>query len=168
MFGHTCDGTAAVIGAVRRVLPPSLPVWAKLSPNVTDLTEIAGAALDAGADGLTLINTVMGLAIDPETRRPRLGNGGGGLSGPAIRPVAVRAIAETRQAYPDAAIIGVGGVTKGVHAVELLLAGANAVQVGTASFADPRATIRILAELTAWCRRHGIGHVAELVGAGLA
>ena len=168
MFGHSCDGTAAVIGAVRRTLPPSLPVWAKLSPNVTDLTEIAGAALDAGAEGLTLINTVMGLAIDPETRRPRLGNGGGGLSGPAIRPVAVRAIAETRRAYPDAAIIGVGGVTKGVHAVELLLAGANAVQVGTASFADPRATIRILAELTEWCRRHGVGRVAELVGAGLA
>lgn len=161
MFGHSCEGAAAVIGAVKAAFPTG-PVWAKLSPNVTDLVSIAGAALDAGADGLTLINTVMGLAIDPVTRRPRLGNGGGGLSGPAIRPVAVRAIADVRVAHPSAAIIGVGGVARGEHAAELLVAGANAVQVGTATFADPRAPARVLAELQAWCARHGVARVADL------
>ena len=161
MFGHTCEGTRDVIAAVKAAFPDR-PVWAKLSPNVTDVVSIAGAALEAGADGLTLINTVMGLAIDPVTRRPRLGNGGGGLSGPAIRPVAVRAIADVRAAFADAAIIGVGGVTKGEHAAELLVAGADAVQVGTATFADPRSPARVLAELTAWCARHGVMRVAGL------
>jgi dihydroorotate dehydrogenase (NAD+) catalytic subunit len=140
------------------------PRWAKLSPNVTDLTEIAGAALDAGAGALTLINTVMGMAIDPATRRPRLGNGGGGLSGPAIRPVAVRAVYEVREAFPSAAIVGVGGVASGEHAAELLVAGADAVQVGTATFADPRAPARVLQELERWCRRHGVVAVRDLVG----
>jgi dihydroorotate dehydrogenase (NAD+) catalytic subunit len=144
------------------------PRWAKLSPNVTDLTEIAGAALDAGADALTLVNTVMGMAIDPETRRPRLGNGGGGLSGPAIRPVAVRAVYEVREAFPSAAIVGVGGVASGEHAAELLVAGADAVQVGTATFADPRAPARVLQELERWCRRHGVGAVRDLVGSAHA
>ena len=140
------------------------PRWAKLSPNVTDLVEIAGAALDAGADALTLVNTVMGLAIDPETRRPRLGAGGGGLSGPAIRPVAVRAVHDVCRAFPSAAVVGVGGVAAGEHAVELLLAGASAVQVGTATFADPRAAATVLAGLDRWCRRHGVARVADLVG----
>jgi dihydroorotate dehydrogenase (NAD+) catalytic subunit len=140
------------------------PRWAKLSPNVTDVTEIAGAALDAGADALTLVNTVMGMAIDPATRRPRLGNGGGGLSGPAIRPVAVRAVYEVREAFPSAAIVGVGGVASGEHAAELLVAGADAVQVGTATFADPRAPARVLQELERWCRRHGVVAVRDLVG----
>jgi dihydroorotate dehydrogenase (NAD+) catalytic subunit len=144
------------------------PRWAKLSPNVTDVTEIAGAALDAGADALTLVNTVMGMAIDPATRRPRLGNGGGGLSGPAIRPVAVRAVYEVREAFPSAAIVGVGGIASGEHAAELLVAGADAVQVGTATFADPRAPARVLQELERWCRRHGVGAVRDLVGSAHA
>ena len=113
---------------------------------------------------LTLVNTLMGLAIDPATRAPRLGAGGGGLSGPAIRPVAVRAIADCRAAFPDAPIVGVGGVARGEHAAELLVAGADAVQVGTATFLDPRAPARVLAELERWCRRHGVGHVRELKG----
>jgi dihydroorotate dehydrogenase (NAD+) catalytic subunit len=153
----TADAVAAT-SACRR------PRWAKLSPNVTDLTEIAGAALDAGAGALTLINTVMGMAIDPATRRPRLGNGGGGLSGPAIRPVAVRAVYEVREAFPSAAIVGVGGVASGEHAAELLVAGADAVQVGTATFADPRAPARVLQELERWCRHHGVVAVRDLVG----
>lgn len=157
----TADAVAATSGCGR-------PRWAKLSPNVTDLTEIAGAALEAGADALTLINTVMGMAIDPETRRPRLGNGGGGLSGPAIRPVAVRAVYEVREAFPSAAIVGVGGVASGEHAAELLVAGADAVQVGTATFADPRAPARVLQELERWCRRHGVGAVRDLVGSAHA
>ena len=140
------------------------PRWAKLSPNVTNLTEIAGVALEAGAEALTLINTVMGMVIDPETRRPKLGAGGGGLSGPAIRPVAVRAVYDVCTAFPDATVVGVGGVASGEHAVELLLAGASAVQVGTATFADPRAPARILGELEGWCRRHRVARVADLVG----
>jgi dihydroorotate dehydrogenase (NAD+) catalytic subunit len=161
MFAHspalTAEAVAATAGCGR-------PRWAKLSPNVTDLTEIAGAALEAGAEALTLVNTVMGLAIDVETRRPRLGAGGGGLSGPAIRPVAVRAVHDVCTAFPDAAVVGVGGVAAGEHAVELMLAGAAAVEVGTATFADPRAPGRIAAELERWCSRHGVSRVADLVG----
>ena len=161
MFAHspglTAEAMAATAGCGR-------PRWAQLSPNVTDITEIAGAALDAGAEALTLVNTVMGMAIDVESRRPRLGAGGGGLSGPAIRPVAVRAVYDVRRAFPDAPVVGVGGVASGEHAVELLLAGASAVEVGTATFADPRAPARIAAELERWCRRHNVARVADLVG----
>lgn len=164
MFGHSCEGTTAVVSAVRAALP-STPLWIKLSPNVTSIVDIAGTAIDAGADALVLINTVMGLVIDTETRRPALGNGGGGLSGPAIRPVAVRAIYEVRTAYPDVPIVGVGGVANGEHAVELLLAGANAVEIGTATFYDPAAPVRVLRELTDWCASHDVARVADLVGA---
>ena len=161
MFAHspalTAEAMAATAGCRR-------PRWAKLSPNVTDLTEIAGAALEAGAESLTLVNTVMGMVIDPETRRPRLGAGGGGLSGPAIRPVAVRAVYDVCTAFPDATVVGVGGVATGEHAVELILAGASAVEVGTATFADPRAPARVAAELERWCRRHNVERVADLVG----
>jgi dihydroorotate dehydrogenase (NAD+) catalytic subunit len=161
MFAHSATLTAEAVEATAAC---NRPRWAKLSPNVTDLTEIAGAALAAGAEALTLVNTVMGLAIDVETRRPRLGAGGGGLSGPAIRPVAVRAVHDVAGAFPGAAIVGVGGVTAAEHAVELLLAGASAVQVGTASFADPRACARLVGGLERWCRRHGVARVADLVG----
>lgn len=161
MFAHsaalTAEAMAATAGCGR-------PRWAKLSPNVTDLTEIAGAALEAGAEALTLVNTVMGMAIDVETRRPRLGAGGGGLSGPAIRPVAVRAIYDVCTAFPDATVVGAGGIATGEHAVELMLAGASAVEVGTATFADPRAPARVAAELERWCRRHNVARVADLVG----
>lgn len=164
MFGHSCEGTIAVVSAVRQALPAT-PIWIKLSPNVTSIVDIAGAAIDAGADALVLINTVMGLVIDTETRRPALGNGGGGLSGPAIRPVAVRAIYDVRGAYPDVPIVGVGGVASGEHAVELLLAGANAVEIGTATFYDPAAPTRILRELTDWCDSHDVRRVVDLIGA---
>jgi dihydroorotate dehydrogenase (NAD+) catalytic subunit len=161
MFAHspalTTEAMAATAGCGR-------PRWAKLSPNVTDLTEIAGAALEAGAEALTLVNTVMGMAIDVETRRPRLGAGGGGLSGPAMRPVAVRAVYDVCTAFPDATVVGAGGIATGEHAVELMLAGASAVQVGTATFADPRAPARVAAELERWCRRHNVAGVADLVG----
>jgi dihydroorotate dehydrogenase (NAD+) catalytic subunit len=165
MFAHSCEATSAAVRSAVEVLRGSgLPLWAKLSPNVTDLTEIAGAALDAGADGLTLVNTLMALAIDPATGRARLGAGGGGLSGPALHPVAVRAVFDCRAAFPDAAIVGVGGVATGEDAAELLAAGADAVQVGTATFADPRAPARILAELERWCRHHRVSSLAELRG----
>jgi dihydroorotate dehydrogenase (NAD+) catalytic subunit len=162
MFAHSATATSEVIAATSAT---NRPRWAKLSPNVTDLTEIATAALDAGADAVTLINTVMGLAIDPVTRKARLGNFGGGLSGAAIHPVAVRAVNDVHQARPDATIIGVGGVTSAEDVVELLLAGASAVQIGTATFRDPRAPGRILRELHGWCRRHGVRRLADLIGA---
>jgi dihydroorotate dehydrogenase (NAD+) catalytic subunit len=163
MFAHDPDATAH---AVREVVAVGLglPVFAKLSPNVTDLTEIARAAVGAGADGLTLVNTVMGLLVDAETRRPVLGGGGGGLSGPAIKPVALRAVHDVTRALPGTPVIGTGGVGSGVDAVEMLLAGAAAVGVGTATFLDPRAPHRVLAELVEWCSRHDVERVTDLVG----
>jgi len=164
MFAHSPRATAE---AVEAAAAAGLPRWAKLSPNVADIVEIAGAALRAGAEALVLVNTVPAMAIDPAARSYRLGSGprGGGLSGPAIRPVAVRAVHDCRAAFPDVGIVGVGGVWTGVDAAELLVAGANAVEVGTATFRDPRAPARVLAGLQRWCRRHGVGAVRELVGA---
>lgn len=164
MFAHSAASAAEAIAAAAAC---GKPRWAKLSPNVTDLVEIASAVLDAGAEALTLVNTVMGMLIDVEQRRPLLGSGprGGGLSGPAIHPVAVRAVFDVRAALPAAAIVGVGGVTRGVDAVELFMAGANAVQVGTATFADPKAPLRVQKEVAAWCRRHGVKSLDELIGA---
>lgn len=163
MFAHDPDATRAVIAAV--VGATTLPVFAKLSPNVTDLTVIARAAVDGGAEGLTLVNTVMGLLIDAETRRPVLGGGGGGLSGPAIKPVALRAVHDVTRALPDVPVIGTGGVQSGVDAVEMLLAGASAIAVGTANFRDPRAPYRVLDELRAWCAAHDVTRVSDLTGA---
>lgn len=161
MFAHDPVKAAAAIEATAGC---GRPRWAKLSPNLTDITSIAGAVLEAGADAVTVINTVMGLAIDPATGKARLGNGGGGLSGAAIHPVAVRAVFDIRAAFPDAPIVGVGGVESGETAAELLAAGANAVQVGTATFADPRAPRRVLRELEAWCAKHDVTDLEQLVG----
>jgi dihydroorotate dehydrogenase (NAD+) catalytic subunit len=162
MFAHS---TASTIEAIEASAVCGLPMWAKLSPNVSDLASIAEAAASAGAEAVTLINTVLGMAIDVETRTRRLGGGGGGLSGPAIHPVAVRAVHDVHAALPDLPIIGVGGVARGVDAVELLMAGASAVQVGTASFADPRSVGRVLDELDQWCAAHAVRSIAELIGA---
>ena len=161
MFAHSAEASADVIAATAGC---GLPRWAKLSPNVPDVVPIAGAALEAGAEAVTLVNTVMGMAIDPATRRPRLGAGSGGLSGLAIRPVAVRAVYRCRAAFPQAAIVGVGGVARGEHAAELLVAGADAVQVGTATFADPRAPARVLEELASWCAAHSVSRSSDLIG----
>lgn len=158
-----CDPVATA-EAVRASTVAGVPVWAKLTPNVTDLVEIAEAALGAGAEALTLINTVFGMSIDPVTAQPTLGNGGGGLSGPAIRPVAVRAIYDVRAALGEVPIVGVGGVARGEDAVELMAAGACAVQVGTASFWDPRAPRSVLNELQRWCQTHDIARAADLTG----
>ncbi len=157
-----CDPSATA-DAISASTAAGVPVWAKLTPNVTDLIEIAEAALGAGAEALTLINTVFGMSIDPVTAQPSLGIGGGGLSGPAIRPVAVRAIYDVRAALGGVPIVGVGGVAKGEHAVELMAAGAGAIQVGTASFWDPRAPRKVLDELRRWCERHRVARASELV-----
>jgi len=147
MFAHSESATCEALSATEC----GLPRWAKLSPNVPDITAIAGAALEGGAEGLTLTNTLLGLALDIETGRPVLGAGGGGLSGAVLHPVAVRAVWECRAAFPDAAIIGAGGVRSGRDAVEFLRAGADAVQVGTAIFRDPRAPWKVLRQLDRWC-----------------
>jgi dihydroorotate dehydrogenase (NAD+) catalytic subunit len=192
MFAHSGTATSEAIeaaGAAR------LPRWAKLSPNVGDLCEIASAALGAGAEALTLVNTSLGMALDPDGsgeggraggRRGhrhgqrhghRHGQGpdadrlapaafAGGLSGPALHPVALRAVFDCRQAFPEAAIVGVGGVESAREARAFLAAGANAVQVGTAIFADPRAPWKVQAELAAWCDRHGVT-VKEMIGAAV-
>jgi dihydroorotate dehydrogenase (NAD+) catalytic subunit len=164
MFAHdpvaTEEAMAATAGCRR-------PRWAKLSPNVTELVPIAEAARRGGAEAVTLVNTVMGMAIDPATGRYRLGSGerGGGLSGPAIHPIAVRAVHDVHAALPDLPIVGVGGVASGADAAELLLAGASAVQVGTATFADPRAPAAVLRELEAWLSQRTARSIRENVGA---
>jgi dihydroorotate dehydrogenase (NAD+) catalytic subunit len=147
MFAHSAEATGRVMAATAC----GLPRWAKLSPNVPDVVEIATGAVEAGAEGLTLVNTLLGLALDTETGRPVLGAGGGGLSGAAVHPVAVRAVWECRSAFPELPLVGVGGVCSGRDAVEFLQAGADAVQVGTATFRDPRAPWRVLRELEHWC-----------------
>jgi dihydroorotate dehydrogenase (NAD+) catalytic subunit len=141
IFAHDLELSAAVIGATAAC---GRPRWAKLSANTDRIVDVAGAVARAGAEAVTCINTLLGLAYDPATRRPALGAGGGGLSGPAIHPVAVRAVHDVHAAHPDVPIIGVGGVRTGWDATELLLAGATAVQVGTATFADPRAPLKVL------------------------
>ncbi|HWE55348.1 MAG TPA: dihydroorotate dehydrogenase [Acidimicrobiales bacterium] len=164
MFAHSVEGVTTAVGAAAQGLDGALPLWAKLSPNVTDLPSLAGAAVASGAEAVTLINTVMGMAIDPATGRFRLGGGGGGLSGPAIHPVAVRAVYETRAAWPDLPIVGVGGVASGEDAAELIAAGADAVQVGTATFADPTAPARVNSELATWMAAHDVTSIAALKG----
>lgn len=162
LFAHDPVATSAVIEATSGL---EIPRWAKLSPNTDRLVEVAKAAAGAGIDAVTLTNTLMGLSIDVETRRPRLGGGGGGLSGPAMHPVAVRAVHEVHLALPDLPIVGVGGVAKATDAVELMLVGASAVQVGTATFANPRAVMSVLEGLRTWCSAHGVTRVVDLVGA---
>jgi dihydroorotate dehydrogenase (NAD+) catalytic subunit len=162
MFAHSAAATEAVLTATEAC---GRPRWAKLSPNVGDLVEIAEAAARGGAEAVTLVNTVMGMAIDPATARPRLGGRGGGLSGTAIHPVAVRAVFDVATALPHIPVVGVGGVSTGIDAAELILAGATAVQVGTATFADPRAPVRVLAGLRTWAAQQGADRLDELVGA---
>ncbi len=163
LFAHAPATAAAVLDATAGCRRPR---WAKLSPNAANLAEVAAAVAEAGAEAVTLVNTVMGMAIDPETRRFRLGSGpnGGGVSGPAIHPIAVRAVFDVHRALPGLPIVGVGGVARGADAAELVLAGATAVQVGTATFADPRAPARVRDELESWVRRRGVAHLHELIG----
>ena len=165
MFAQLPDTAAEAVAATAAC---GRPRWAKLTPMVADLVPIAAAARDAGAEAVTLVNTALGLAIDTDTRRLRLGGGGGGLSGPAIHPIAVRAVHDVHVALPDLPIVGVGGVTRGVDAVELIMAGASAVQVGTATFADPRSVGRVADDVASWCRRRGVAEVTELIGVARA
>ena len=153
-----------VVAAVRRAAAPGVPVFAKLSPDVTDITEIARACVDAGADGLSVINTLLGLAIDTTTMRPVLAGMTGGLSGPAIRPVAVRCVWQVHRALPDVPILGMGGIRTGLDALEFVLAGASAVSVGTTVFGDPSAPVRVLRELAAALAERGFDRFSDAVG----
>ncbi len=162
MFSSSPEATGAVLAATAAA---DRPRWAKLSPHVADIVPIAGAAVDNGAEALTIANTLLGMVIDIEARRPALGAGGGGLSGAAIHPVAVRAVFDVHAAFPDVSLIGLGGVLSGADAIELIMAGASAVGVGTATFADPRACERILTQTRRWCHDHGVASVAEILGA---
>jgi len=166
--GHVfaCDATASstVLDAVRRNTAPSVPVFAKLSPDVTDIVAIGQACVDGGADGLSMINTLLGLAINTETMRPHLGGITGGLSGPAVRPVAVRAVWQVHRALPDVPIIGMGGIRNGNDAFEFMLAGASAVQVGTTIFNDPSAPPRILTHLQRIVASHGFSRLTDVIG----
>ncbi|MGB7820278.1 MAG: dihydroorotate dehydrogenase [Ornithinibacter sp.] len=166
-----CDPVASerVVRIVRNRLPSGTPLFAKLTPDVTDIVLVAEAALAAGATGLTMINTLLGMVIDTDRLRPQLAGVTGGLSGPAIRPVAVRAIWQVRSAMREerlqrAPIIGVGGVRTGRDALELVAAGASAVQVGTSTFNDPSAPRRVVDELAAEVSRHGFECFADVVG----
>ena len=164
VFACDPDASRRVIDGVRKTLGGELPIIAKLSPDVTDLVSIAKGVVDAGADGLALINTVLSMVINLETMRPHLGGKTGGLSGPAIRPIAVRSIYQVHEALPRVPILGMGGVATGRDALELILAGAKGVSVGTASFGDPAAIITIQNELKELLKVRGFTSVAEAVG----
>lgn len=162
MFGHSTEMTTEVLAATELC---GRPRWAKLSPNIgPGLADIANAAVDGGAEAVTLVNTYFGLSIDPVTGRARLGGGAGGVSGPAIHPLAVRAVADVRAACPDLPIVGVGGVTSAEDVVEFARAGANAVQIGTASFAEPRTVGRVGTDLARWCANQEVQRYVDLVG----
>jgi dihydroorotate dehydrogenase (NAD+) catalytic subunit len=159
MFAHDPERSADVVAATAAARRPR---WAKLSPNTDRIVDVAAACATAGAEAVTLVNTVLAMVYDPRTLRPALGNGGGGLSGRAIHPIAVRAVHDVHDALADLPIIGVGGVVDGWDAAELLLAGAVAVQVGTATFAEPRAAARVLDELVTWAGERGVTHLADV------
>lgn len=161
-FGTTCDGAAAVTRAVRKAWPRTMMV--KLSPNVTSVSDIARAVEAEGADAVSLINTMLGMAVDVERRRPKLSTVTGGLSGPAVRPVAVRMVWQVAKAV-KIPVVGLGGIMSGADAMEFILAGATAVQVGTANFVDPAAPVHVLEWIEEYCRRHGVDDFKELIGA---
>ncbi len=161
-FGTTCAGAAEVTAACRAVT--ARPLIVKLSPNVTDIVEIARSVQAAGADAVSLINTLLGMSIDARTRRPRLARVVGGLSGPAIKPVALRMVWQVASAL-EMPVVGMGGIMTGEDAIEFMLAGATAVAVGTANFVDPTATMRVVDGIAEYCHEQGVERVADLTGA---
>jgi len=161
-FGVTCSGAAQVVKAVRAVYDKTLIV--KLSPNVTDIAQIACACEDEGADAVSLINTLLGMAVDIERRKPQLSIRTGGLSGPAVKPVALRMVYDVAHAV-KIPVIGLGGISSAIDAIEFLMCGATAIQIGTANFVDPTVTIKVIEGLNSWLDAHGCQSVHEIIGA---
>ena len=161
-FGVTCSGAAQVVKAVRAVYDKTLIV--KLSPNVTDIAQIACACEDEGADAVSLINTLLGMAVDIERRKPQLSIRTGGLSGPAVKPVALRMVYDVAHAV-KIPVIGLGGISSAIDAIEFLMCGATAIQIGTANFVDPTVTIKVIEGLDSWLDAHGCQSVHEIIGA---
>jgi dihydroorotate dehydrogenase (NAD+) catalytic subunit len=161
-FGVDPEAVASVTKAVKN--ETGLPVWVKLTPNVTSPVAIAQAAVEAGADAISLINTLLGMAINARTRKPRLANVVGGLSGPAIKPVGLRMVWQVAKALPGVPLVGMGGIAAGEDAAEYLIAGACAVQVGTGNFMDPSACERIANELASFCQDNGVDRISDLIG----
>ena len=164
VFACHPDTATAVIESVRRNIGGELPIVAKLSPDVTNIVEIAQSVINAGVDGLALINTLLGMVIDTNTMKPKLAGKTGGLSGPAIRPIAVRAIYQVHQAFPNTPIVGMGGVASGRDAFELVLAGASAVSIGTATFGNPTAVLQIRDQLSELLLEKGITDFRDAIG----
>jgi dihydroorotate dehydrogenase (NAD+) catalytic subunit len=164
VFATDCDTSARVIDGVRKIIGGEIPILAKLTPDVTNIADVARSVVNAGADGVALINTVLGMVINLDTMRPHLGGRTGGLSGPAIRPIAVRAIYQVREALPNLPILGMGGVSSGRDALELILAGASGVSIGTASFGNPTAIIDIQNQLRDLLAQRGFTSLKQAVG----
>lgn len=160
-FGTDCGAAAAVVASCRRVT--ARPLIVKLSPNVTDIVAIARSVEAAGADAVSLINTLLGMSIDVEKRRPHLARIVGGLSGPAVKPIAVRMVWQVARAV-DIPVVGMGGVACAEDAIEFMMAGATLVAVGTANFVDPRTTVRVIDGIERWCADHGVSAVSEIIG----
>lgn len=160
-FGVTCEGAASVVRAVRKAYDKTLIV--KLSPNVTSIADIARAVEAEGADAVSLINTLMGMSIDIERRRSRLSIGTGGLSGPAVKPVALRMVWQVARAV-NIPVVGLGGIMNATDAIEFMMAGATAIEIGTANFIDPAVTVKVIEGIDAWLDAHGIADVNEIIG----
>jgi dihydroorotate dehydrogenase (NAD+) catalytic subunit len=161
-FGTSCEGAASVVKAVRKAYPKTLIV--KLSPNVTDIASIAQAVEAEGADSVSLINTLMGMSIDAERRRPRLSTITGGLSGACVKPIALRMVWQVANAV-KIPVVGLGGISSATDAIEFLLAGATAIEIGTANFIDPAITVKVVKGIEEYLVRHGFNSVNELIGA---
>jgi len=161
LFAHSIQAITEIVEAVSIV---KKPLWAKLSPNTPELPDIAEAAHKAGAEAVVIANTVLGMSIDVESRKPILGAKRGGLSGPAIRPIAVRAVYDTHEAHPELPIIGVGGIKSTEDALEFILAGATGLQIGTATFKDPRICKKVITGLSKWCESHEVKRISDLIG----
>ena len=161
LFSHSIQAITEIVEAANVV---KKPLWAKLSPNTPELPDIAEAAHKAGAEAVVIANTVLGMAIDVESRKPVLGAKRGGLSGPAMRPIAVRAVFDTHEAHPELPIIGVGGINSAEDALEFILAGATGLQIGTAIFKDPRICKKVITGLSRWCDSHEVNRISDLIG----
>ena len=161
-FSQDIKKAFTLVSEIKKIT--NIPVWTKLSPNITDITEIAKACIDAGCDGLSLINTVLGLAINKWTKKPVLPRGAGGYSGPAIKPIALRMIWEIYKKFPKTPIIGIGGIHTADDAIEFLLCGASCIQIGTANFVNPKASIEIISGLKDYCEKNKLNSISEIIG----